>query len=129
MNKKEKGFTLIELLVVIAIMGILASIIFLAINPKEQSDKAKIATVKFAIDSMRVPITDYFSKNDFSYENVGSDLKIAHIISSTPGMSLESNKNLWAVKALLLNGKYFCRDSRGYVSEKLIQDITDFMCD
>jgi len=94
MNKKEKGFTLIELLVVIAIMGILASIIFLAINPKEQSDKAKIATVKFAIDSMRTPIADYFSKNDFSYENVGSDLKIAHIISSTPGMSLESNKNL-----------------------------------
>jgi prepilin-type N-terminal cleavage/methylation domain-containing protein len=31
----QKGFTLIELLVVIAIIGILAGILFIAINPAE----------------------------------------------------------------------------------------------
>jgi prepilin-type N-terminal cleavage/methylation domain-containing protein len=36
----QKGFTLIELLVVIAIIGILSGILFIAINPAEQSAKA-----------------------------------------------------------------------------------------
>ena len=40
--KKEiqKGFTLIELLVVIAIIGILAGILFVAIDPLAQNEKA-----------------------------------------------------------------------------------------
>lgn len=38
--KKQEAFTLIELLVVIAIISILASILFVAIDPKSQTDKA-----------------------------------------------------------------------------------------
>jgi len=39
MNKK--GFTLIEMLIVIAIIGVLAAVLFIAIDPLEQINKAK----------------------------------------------------------------------------------------
>lgn len=43
--RNKKGFTLIELLVVIAIISILASILFVAIDPKGQTDKAKATKI------------------------------------------------------------------------------------
>lgn len=53
----NKGFTLIELLVVIAILGILATLIVLAINPAEIQKKGRdatrlsdLATIRKAID-------------------------------------------------------------------------------
>lgn len=55
--KQNKGFTLIELLVVIAILGILATLVVLAINPAEAQRKGRdatrlsdLATVRKAID-------------------------------------------------------------------------------
>jgi prepilin-type N-terminal cleavage/methylation domain-containing protein len=42
-TKKQKGFTLIELLVVIAIIGILAGILFFAIDPADQKVRAEDA--------------------------------------------------------------------------------------
>lgn len=54
---KSKGFTLIELLVVIAILGILATLVVLAINPAEAQRKSRdatrlsdLATLRKAID-------------------------------------------------------------------------------
>jgi type IV pilus assembly protein PilA len=48
MKNMQKGFTLIELLVVIAIIGILAGILFVAIDPSKQNAKAQ--AVKIARD-------------------------------------------------------------------------------
>ncbi|MEK7525153.1 MAG: type II secretion system protein [Patescibacteria group bacterium] len=55
--KQNKGFTLIELLVVIAILGILATMVVLAINPAETQRRGRdasrlsdMATVRKAID-------------------------------------------------------------------------------
>jgi len=55
--KQNKGFTLIELLVVIAILGILATLVVLAINPAETQRRGRdasrlsdLATIRKAID-------------------------------------------------------------------------------
>ena len=67
MTKSQKGFTLIELLVVIAIIGILAGILFVAINPKAQTDKANISNIKAQLS--QVP-TQAAINNSSSYDDV-----------------------------------------------------------
>lgn len=51
----KKGFTLIEILVVIAVIGVLAAVLFVAINPLEQINKAndggKVTTAREIIDA------------------------------------------------------------------------------
>ncbi len=127
--KKEKGFTLIELLVVIAIIGILAGILFIAINPKVQTDKANDAKIYSSVDGMRLVLANYFTENNESFENANLNNKVIEIKNQYPFIVIESSDNKWAVKNKLTSGKYFCRDSSGNVSEKLVQDISDYKCD
>lgn len=61
MSKSTKGFTLIELLVVIAIIGILAGILFVAIDPKAQTDKADDASAKSELAQARTQAALVFS--------------------------------------------------------------------
>lgn len=50
--KSQKGFTLIELLIVIVIIGILAGVLISVLNPVQQQNKARDASVRAAINKM-----------------------------------------------------------------------------
>jgi prepilin-type N-terminal cleavage/methylation domain-containing protein len=74
MIKFQKGFTLIELLVVIAIIGILAGILFVAIDPAAQTNKAEDAKAKSQLSQARTQSAISFSDTSNSYDDVCTDI-------------------------------------------------------
>lgn len=63
MSKKE-GFTLIELLVVVAILAILATVVFVALNPVKRFADARNARRFVDVDSILTAIHEYAIDNN-----------------------------------------------------------------
>ncbi len=61
--KVDEGFTLIELLVVIVIISILSSILIVAINPREQIDKAHDAQRLSDMRNIQLALDLYLLEN------------------------------------------------------------------
>ena len=59
MKKIQSGFTILELLITIAIIGILTSILFVAINPSAQTQKAKVAKTVSEMKAVKHAVSMY----------------------------------------------------------------------
>ena len=60
-NSLQKGFTLIELLVVIAVLGVLATIVLLAVNPGEQLARGRDTSRIAAVTQLGRAVQSYYT--------------------------------------------------------------------
>lgn len=124
--KRQKGFTLIELLVVIAIIGILASMIIA--NLGTARNKARDASIKGSMDSLRSSGELYASDNDETYTDFCLEPSVDKIANAIEGqgsaLSCEDIDVSWAACAVLRSdgAKAWCVDSDGERREILTTD-------
>lgn len=68
MDRLRKGFTLVELLIVIALLGVIALIVVAAINPIEQSNRARDTRFKSDASQLLSAVERYFAtKQEFPW--------------------------------------------------------------
>ena len=112
---KRRGFTLVEIILVIIIIGILAAIIV----PKfaGQNDKAKIATTKANINSIRSAVRLFQSDNDGTPPaDIAADL-VPTYIRAVPEEAITGTNNV--VGAINGGGGWVYDGTDGSVSVNL----------
>lgn len=93
MNKIRRGFTLVELLIVIGLLGAIALIVISAINPIEQSNRARDTRFKADGGQLISAIDRYFAtKSEFPWMTVTptltTDQAFAFVSAATQGVGI-----------------------------------------
>ncbi len=115
----QKGFTLIELLVVIAIIGILAGILFVAINPGAQIKKADTGAIKSSLAGIPAAAMMHYNNNNYSYDSVCDDESVTTVMQSIPNSACRDTQDWYLAYASMpdTTGTSYCVDSRGFRGE------------
>ena len=139
MMSKKRGFTLIELLVVIAIIGILSSIVLVALrSARNQAKDARIISSMSQIRSMAEILYDGADYDDLDVCDANSDGSVtsaecagcpssvsnlcADIYAQNSSASMIMYTGVeYCVQVNLLNGGSFCIDSAGNASKAATQ--------
>lgn len=118
--KNNKGFTLIEMLVVIAIIGLLSSVVLVALGPSR--NKAKDARIISDLNQARAAAETLFDPSTGVYPAATLIITAepfaslnADLITNNDGTAMIINgggTNAYAISAKLNTG-YYCVDSRG----------------
>jgi general secretion pathway protein G len=114
-SRNRRGFTLVELILVIIIIGILAAIIV----PKfaGQTDKAKLATTKANINSLRSAVRLWQSDNDGTLPSALSDL-VPNYIRAIPEEAVTPSTDV--VSSLDGNGGWVYNSTRAATRTRAI---------
>src|SRR4030042_5259364 len=114
----KKGFTLIELLVVIAIIGILSSIVLVALRGAR--NKAKDARLIADMSQVRsvaelVYDGDYDALSaDADYATLATDLTSTELGSQPLTLNVEAGLGRYCAQVTLNESGSYCVDSAGY---------------
>jgi len=144
---KDKGFTLIELLVVIAIIGILASIVLVALGgARDQARDARIASemgqLRSKAELIATESSDGYASTDFaegSGNGCGADEEIQTLCSDineqcqgcSGSLEIYSTESKYCAVAPLNTGDVYCVDSSGYADTATTTNCSDgnYTCD
>ena len=119
--KNIKGFTLIEMLVVIAIIGLLSSVVLVALGPSR--NKAKDARVVSDMNQVRAIAETLFSNGSYAatlavggtgdtgIQSLNTDVKANN--GSVDMVIAGGGTAAYSAYAKLNSGSYYCVDSKG----------------
>lgn len=85
MSTFRRGFTLIELIIVIAIIAIVASAVFISIDPARRLHSARNATRWADVTAILEGVKKYQFDNDGEYPNIDDDPATVQIAGSNIG--------------------------------------------
>jgi prepilin-type N-terminal cleavage/methylation domain-containing protein len=87
----KTGFTLIELLVVIAVLGILASVVLVAINPAERINEANDSGVQSDVSQVATAVEACFTQKATGYYddcNTPTELTGGGFLKNAPSVTI-----------------------------------------
>lgn len=120
--KNNKGFTLIEMLVVIAIIGLLSSVVLVALGPSR--NKAKDARIISDLNQVRSVMETIYNSSTGKYPDSSVATANASIVLASTDITGSGGKSFniipttgdtyYVAYALLNDGtSYYCVDSSG----------------